>query len=413
MKRDVDPVEPEPLEALLDRAPDAVGAVVEDDAARLGRRRRTRPRGRRAPGGRCRRRPGCRPSRPDQAADLRRQDEGVARLRRRAPRPSVAPRPRSRTAAPCRSSAPRATRRARTVSMALASSTALNRPPIEAPPKPRRLTSRPVRPSGTRSAWSIVIRLPVCRVIGRGSGARGRRRSGDPLTSLPSVAYRPILGPMTRMLNEPAVVVRPAPQDPSTPRPQGGDMTTAAGRSAERFLVTGALGCIGAWTVRPLVREGVPVVAFDLGTDRPPARPDHVARGAGRGSRSSPATSPTWLGRARPRRRTRITNVIHLAALQVPFCRADPPRGALVNVVGTVNVFEAVRRRADRMAPVVYTELDRRCSRRATSTPRPAGSRRTPTPIRATTTASTSSPTRAPPGSTGRRRASRASASGR
>ena len=50
-----------------------------------------------------------------------------------------------------------------------------------------------------------------------------------------------------------------------------------------------------------------------------------------------------------------ITNIIHLAALQVPFCRADPPRGALVNVVGTVNVFEAARRRADRMAPVVYT----------------------------------------------------------
>jgi nucleoside-diphosphate-sugar epimerase len=54
----------------------------------------------------------------------------------------------------------------------------------------------------------------------------------------------------------------------------------------------------------------------------------------------------------------RITNVVHLAALQVPFCRADPPLGARVNVVGTVNVFEAVRRRADGgdpMAPVVYT----------------------------------------------------------
>ena len=37
--------------------------------------------------------------------------------------------------------------------------------------------------------------------------------------------------------------------------------------SNERFLVTGALGCIGAWTVRTLVREGVPVVAFDLGRD--------------------------------------------------------------------------------------------------------------------------------------------------
>ena len=46
--------------------------------------------------------------------------------------------------------------------------------------------------------------------------------------------------------------------------------------------------------------------------------------------------------------------MIHLAALQVPFCRADPPLGARVNVLGTVNVFEAVKRRADRMAPVVY-----------------------------------------------------------
>jgi nucleoside-diphosphate-sugar epimerase len=50
-----------------------------------------------------------------------------------------------------------------------------------------------------------------------------------------------------------------------------------------------------------------------------------------------------------------ITNVVHLAALQVPFCRADPPLGARVNVVGTVNVFEAVRRRGAGMAPVVYS----------------------------------------------------------
>src|SRR4051812_11634112 len=49
-----------------------------------------------------------------------------------------------------------------------------------------------------------------------------------------------------------------------------------------------------------------------------------------------------------------ITDVVHLAALQVPFVRADPALGARVNVVGTVNVLEAVRRRADRMGPVVY-----------------------------------------------------------
>jgi nucleoside-diphosphate-sugar epimerase len=50
-----------------------------------------------------------------------------------------------------------------------------------------------------------------------------------------------------------------------------------------------------------------------------------------------------------------IGNVIHLAAIQVPFSRADPPLGARVNVVGTVNVFEAVRRQGSGMAPIVYT----------------------------------------------------------
>src|SRR2546423_1858667 len=49
-----------------------------------------------------------------------------------------------------------------------------------------------------------------------------------------------------------------------------------------------------------------------------------------------------------------VPDVIHLAALQVPFVRADPALGARVNVVGTVNVFEAVRRRRDRIGAVVY-----------------------------------------------------------
>ena len=45
---------------------------------------------------------------------------------------------------------------------------------------------------------------------------------------------------------------------------------------------------------------------------------------------------------------------MHLAALQVPFCRADPALGARVNVVGTVNVFEAVKERLDRIPGVAY-----------------------------------------------------------
>ncbi len=50
-----------------------------------------------------------------------------------------------------------------------------------------------------------------------------------------------------------------------------------------------------------------------------------------------------------------VTHVIHLAALQVPFCKANPVLGAKVNVVGTVNVFEAAARRSDLVQRVVYT----------------------------------------------------------
>jgi len=49
----------------------------------------------------------------------------------------------------------------------------------------------------------------------------------------------------------------------------------------------------------------------------------------------------------------RPTHVIHLAALQVPFCRADPVRGAQVNVVGTVAIFTAAMQ-AGLKTPIVY-----------------------------------------------------------
>ena len=48
----------------------------------------------------------------------------------------------------------------------------------------------------------------------------------------------------------------------------------------------------------------------------------------------------------------RPTAIVHLAALQVPFCKADPVKGARVNVVGTVNVFEVAKRAGIRR--VVY-----------------------------------------------------------
>ena len=33
---------------------------------------------------------------------------------------------------------------------------------------------------------------------------------------------------------------------------------------SERFLVTGAMGCLGSWAVKRLVAEGVAVTTFDI-----------------------------------------------------------------------------------------------------------------------------------------------------
>ncbi len=117
-----------------------------------------------------------------------------------------------------------------------------------------------------------------------------------------------------------------------------------------RYLVTGAHGCVGAWVVRELRRDDRAVVTFDLSTE-----PRRLRLVLGDEAESVPHVVGDVGDLAALERaidRHGITNVIHLAALQVPLVRADPPLGARVNVVGTVNVLEAARRRA--LAPVVY-----------------------------------------------------------
>jgi UDP-glucuronate 4-epimerase len=118
----------------------------------------------------------------------------------------------------------------------------------------------------------------------------------------------------------------------------GGKMT-----SNEHFLVTGAAGCIGIWVLRNLVQQGTPVTVLDLDekrnrlplvlTDEEITRIHFI-----QGDISDYHTVENAL------KESRATRVIHLAALQLPFCKADPVAGARVNVVGTVNIFEAAKR---------------------------------------------------------------------
>lgn len=108
-------------------------------------------------------------------------------------------------------------------------------------------------------------------------------------------------------------------------------------------LVTGAMGCIGAWTLYHLVKRGLRPVSFDLSPNRARLNllmsPDEQEAGI-----TFVTADLTDFEQVRAAlNQHQITHLLHLAALQVPFCRANPVAGAQVNVVGTVNVFEAAR----------------------------------------------------------------------
>jgi len=120
-----------------------------------------------------------------------------------------------------------------------------------------------------------------------------------------------------------------------------------------RFLITGAKGFIGAWIVKNLVERGDRPCVFDrdcesyrlralLSEDK--MNQVHFIQG-----------DVTHLGDLdHAVMENGITHLIHLAALQVPACAADPPLGGLINVVGTLNVFEVARRRQEQVKRVVY-----------------------------------------------------------
>ena len=123
--------------------------------------------------------------------------------------------------------------------------------------------------------------------------------------------------------------------------------------SGGRTLVTGALGCLGAWTLKALLDLGEEPVGFDLGSDD--ARLRLVLSEEERARVTlveGDVTDAAAVGAALDEHG--ITNVVHLAALQVPFVRADPERGARVNVHGTVVVLEAIKARINRIRGLAY-----------------------------------------------------------
>jgi UDP-glucuronate 4-epimerase len=112
----------------------------------------------------------------------------------------------------------------------------------------------------------------------------------------------------------------------------------------DRFIVTGAAGCIGSWVIKNLIQENIPVAVFDhsksLGrlsiilSEEEFNKLQVVVGDISKFEDVDRAINDFG-----------ANHIIHLAAMQLPFCKADPVKGAKVNVVGTVNIFEAAKRR--------------------------------------------------------------------
>jgi len=112
---------------------------------------------------------------------------------------------------------------------------------------------------------------------------------------------------------------------------------------AQIYFITGAQGCIGSWIVKALIERGDEAVVFDrsdnsrrlsaIMSEKDLAKVRFITGDITDGAAVLPALDESG-----------AVNVIHLAGLQVPTCKADPVLGSLVNVAGTLNVFEAARK---------------------------------------------------------------------
>ena len=106
-----------------------------------------------------------------------------------------------------------------------------------------------------------------------------------------------------------------------------------------KVLITGGSGFLGAWIVGALAEEGHEARIFDRSTERRilreivGGRADHIEMVQGDVT-DAKAVAQAAQG---------CDAIVHLAALLTPACKADPVVGAKVNVIGTINVFEAAK----------------------------------------------------------------------
>ena len=120
-----------------------------------------------------------------------------------------------------------------------------------------------------------------------------------------------------------------------------------------KYLITGGYGCIGSWIAKTLIEQGRSVAIYDLVNDtkRMVLLMSEAEIGQVQfiqGDVSDGARLAKVVGVEE------ITHIIHLAGLQIPICQAQPAKGGMVNVIGTLNVFEAAKAHRDQVERVVF-----------------------------------------------------------
>ena len=124
--------------------------------------------------------------------------------------------------------------------------------------------------------------------------------------------------------------------------------------NAKNYLITGAHGFIGAWTVKRLVAtKAGNVVMFDQSAD---PRRLRLIMDEDEIEQTSFVAGDITDAHALPPiiEQHGITHIIHLAGVQVPTCKANPRLGAMINVVGTINVFEAALHSGGQIKQIAY-----------------------------------------------------------
>jgi len=115
-----------------------------------------------------------------------------------------------------------------------------------------------------------------------------------------------------------------------------------------KILCTGGAGFLGAWISKRLLAGGHTVRVFDRRDDRRLLN-DIVGKASALVEwQTGDVVQPAEVRAASEG----CDAIVHLAALLTPACRADPIAGANVNLIGTINVFEAARHL--RMRSVAY-----------------------------------------------------------